>query len=79
MKHEYGALVCDDKKKVFDCFNEIFCLQECCVEIVKDLDEAISHIHRFGSSHTGDNICKSPFVIIIYFKFPRRRHRDRKP
>jgi len=25
---------------------------ECCVEIVKDLDEAINHIHRFGSSHT---------------------------
>lgn len=25
---------------------------ECCVEIVKDLDEAIAHIHRFGSSHT---------------------------
>lgn len=25
---------------------------ECCVEIVKDLDEAVSHIHRFGSSHT---------------------------
>ena len=25
---------------------------ECCVEIVKDLDDAIEHIHRFGSSHT---------------------------
>lgn len=25
---------------------------ECCVEIVKNLDEAINHIHRFGSSHT---------------------------
>lgn len=25
---------------------------ECCVEIVKDFDEAVSHIHRFGSSHT---------------------------
>lgn len=25
---------------------------ECCVEIVKDLDDAVEHIHRFGSSHT---------------------------
>ncbi|XP_050348585.1 delta-1-pyrroline-5-carboxylate synthase isoform X2 [Nymphalis io] len=25
---------------------------ECCVEIVKDMDEAIDHIHKFGSSHT---------------------------
>lgn len=25
---------------------------ECCVEIVKDLDEAVAHIHRYGSSHT---------------------------
>lgn len=25
---------------------------ECCIEIVKDLDEAIAHIHRYGSSHT---------------------------
>ena len=25
---------------------------ECCVEIVKDLDEAIMHIDRYGSSHT---------------------------
>lgn len=25
---------------------------ECCIEIVKDMDEAITHIHRFGSSHT---------------------------
>lgn len=25
---------------------------DCCVEIVSGLDEAIEHIHRFGSSHT---------------------------
>ncbi|XP_047530984.1 delta-1-pyrroline-5-carboxylate synthase isoform X1 [Vanessa atalanta] len=25
---------------------------ECCIEIVKDMDEAIDHIHKFGSSHT---------------------------
>ncbi|CAH2084534.1 unnamed protein product [Euphydryas editha] len=25
---------------------------ECCIEIVKNLDEAIDHIHKFGSSHT---------------------------
>ncbi|XP_058985234.1 delta-1-pyrroline-5-carboxylate synthase-like [Musca domestica] len=25
---------------------------ECCIEIVKDLDEAIDHIHTFGSGHT---------------------------
>lgn len=25
---------------------------ECCVEIVKDMDEAVEHIHKFGSSHT---------------------------
>lgn len=25
---------------------------ECCIEIVKDLDAAVDHIHRFGSSHT---------------------------
>lgn len=25
---------------------------ECCVEIVKDLDDAVDHIHRYGSSHT---------------------------
>lgn len=24
----------------------------CCIEIVKDVDDAINHIHRFGSSHT---------------------------
>lgn len=25
---------------------------ECCVEIVKNLEDAVNHIHRFGSSHT---------------------------
>ncbi|XP_063534460.1 delta-1-pyrroline-5-carboxylate synthase isoform X1 [Cydia strobilella] len=25
---------------------------ECCIEIVKDLNEAVNHIHKFGSSHT---------------------------
>ncbi|CAH0719874.1 unnamed protein product, partial [Brenthis ino] len=25
---------------------------ECCVEIVKDMEEAVDHIHKFGSSHT---------------------------
>lgn len=25
---------------------------ECCIEVVKSLDEAIDHIHTFGSSHT---------------------------
>ncbi|XP_041979802.1 delta-1-pyrroline-5-carboxylate synthase isoform X2 [Aricia agestis] len=25
---------------------------ECCIEIVKDLDEAVEHIHKYGSSHT---------------------------
>ncbi|XP_063826844.1 delta-1-pyrroline-5-carboxylate synthase isoform X3 [Ostrinia nubilalis] len=25
---------------------------ECCIEIVKDMDEAVEHIHKFGSSHT---------------------------
>ncbi|XP_047024981.1 delta-1-pyrroline-5-carboxylate synthase [Helicoverpa zea] len=25
---------------------------ECCIEVVKDMDEAVDHIHKFGSSHT---------------------------
>lgn len=25
---------------------------ECCIEVVKDLDDAVDHIHKFGSSHT---------------------------
>ncbi|XP_014367090.2 delta-1-pyrroline-5-carboxylate synthase isoform X2 [Papilio machaon] len=25
---------------------------ECCVELVKDMEEAVDHIHKFGSSHT---------------------------
>ncbi|XP_068633783.1 delta-1-pyrroline-5-carboxylate synthase isoform X1 [Battus philenor] len=25
---------------------------ECCVELVKDMSEAVEHIHKFGSSHT---------------------------
>ncbi|CAK1555233.1 unnamed protein product [Leptosia nina] len=25
---------------------------ECCLEVVSDMDEAIDHIHKFGSSHT---------------------------
>lgn len=25
---------------------------ECCIEVVKDLNEAVDHIHEFGSSHT---------------------------
>lgn len=25
---------------------------ECCIEVVKDMDDAIDHIHKFGSSHT---------------------------
>lgn len=25
---------------------------ECCIEVVKDMDEAIDHIHTFGSGHT---------------------------
>lgn len=36
---------------------------ECCVEIVKDFDEAIAHIHRFGSSHTDGKV--SPKTLKI--------------
>ncbi len=25
---------------------------ECCIELVRDVNDAIDHIHRFGSSHT---------------------------
>ncbi|CAH0586840.1 unnamed protein product [Chrysodeixis includens] len=25
---------------------------ECCIEVVKDMDDAVDHIHKFGSSHT---------------------------
>ncbi|XP_022115057.2 delta-1-pyrroline-5-carboxylate synthase isoform X1 [Pieris rapae] len=25
---------------------------ECCIEVVSDIDEAVDHIHKFGSSHT---------------------------
>ncbi|KAJ8716779.1 hypothetical protein PYW07_003406 [Mythimna separata] len=25
---------------------------ECCIEIVKDMEDAVDHIHKFGSSHT---------------------------
>jgi len=25
---------------------------ECCIEVVKSLDDAIDHIHTYGSSHT---------------------------
>lgn len=25
---------------------------ECCIEVVKDMEEAVDHIHKFGSSHT---------------------------
>lgn len=25
---------------------------ECCIEVVKDMDQAIEHIHKYGSGHT---------------------------
>lgn len=39
---------------------------ECCIEIVKNLDEAVDHIHKFGSSHTDVIVtedCKYFFFI----------------
>jgi delta-1-pyrroline-5-carboxylate synthetase len=39
----------------------------CCVEIVKDADEAINHIHRFGSSHT-DVIITENKEVAEYFQ-----------
>lgn len=38
---------------------------ECCVEVVKDMDDAINHIHKFGSSHTDVIVTENGIVIIL--------------
>nr|XP_036229912.1 delta-1-pyrroline-5-carboxylate synthase isoform X4 [Bactrocera oleae] len=35
---------------------------ECCIEIVKDIDEAIEHIHTYGSGHTDVIVTESDFA-----------------
>lgn len=39
---------------------------ECCIEIVKDLDEAIDHIHTFGSGHTDVIVTENGKRNILY-------------
>lgn len=39
---------------------------ECCIEIVKSLDHAIDHIHRFGSSHTDVIVSENGNCYINY-------------
>lgn len=40
---------------------------ECCVEIVKDMDEAVDHIHKFGSSHTDVIVTENGKKYIDFF------------
>lgn len=39
---------------------------ECSIEVVKDLDEAIDHIHKFGSSHTDVIVTENGRCYICY-------------
>ena len=45
---------------------------ECCIEVVRDMEEAVDHIHKFGSSHTdvivtenGEFFLFNTFLILI--------------
>lgn len=49
---------------------------ECCIEIVKDLDEAIDHIHTFGSGHTDVIVTENGKYIIVHIKFAYYRSQD---
>lgn len=38
---------------------------ECCIEVVKNMDEAISHIHTFGSGHTEVIVTENSKLIFL--------------
>lgn len=37
---------------------------ECCIEIVKDLDDAVNHIHTYGSGHTEVIVTENGTIFI---------------
>lgn len=50
---------------------------ECCIEIVKDLDDAINHIHTFGSGHTDVIVTengKYDWTTTTNYNFIKYRH-----
>lgn len=44
---------------------------ECCIEVIKNMDEAISHIHTFGSGHTEVIVTENSefFYLLIKYNF----------
>lgn len=45
---------------------------ECCIEVVSDLNDAIDHIHKFGSSHTDVIVTENgefTYILVIMFTF----------
>lgn len=51
---------------------------ECCIEVVNDIEAAIKHIHKFGSSHTDVIVTENGTVILssIHFWFSLYSFKD---
>lgn len=39
---------------------------ECSIEVVKDLEEAIDHVHTFGSGHTDVIITENGRLLLVF-------------
>lgn len=42
---------------------------ECCIEVVKNIDEAIKHIHTYGSGHTDVIVTENSMYFIDFNSF----------
>lgn len=42
---------------------------ECCLEVVDNMQEAVDHIHKYGSSHTDVIVTENGMWCLFFFSF----------